>query len=374
MFALPFIALPMLLAVPDRPIEAPTNSWVGKTVYAKTGGLYLDLSAEPRDGVVEKKGAALNMISYRVYAERPQHVQVRTREGVNGWLRKADLVPLEDAVAFFTKQIEANPADLNAYNRRAAAWRAKGELDAALKDASEALRLSPSAALFNNRALIWQSKRDYDKALADYAQALALSPQYPLGLVNRATLWQVKKEYDKAIADATQAIQFQPNLPSAYRGRGVAWHAKKEYDKAIADFNRALELDPKSSQVHADRGNAWAAKKEHAKALDDFNESLRLEPINVASLAAAALWLASCPDAKYRDGKRALDLARQAQKLERTNTQALQALAAAHAELGQFIEAVRWQEHAMQDPQLATSTEAQARLELYRQMKTYRQE
>lgn len=375
MLALSLVVAPMLLALPDRPMPAPpSNSWVGKTVYPRISGMYLDTSVEPITEKIDKKGPALNLISYRVYDERPDHVQVRTREGLTGWLRKADLVPLEDAVAFFTKQIEANPKDQNAFNRRAAAWRAKGELDAALKDASEALKLSQSSALYNNRALIWQAKKDYVRALEDYAMAFRITPQYPLGLVNRAGLWQAKKDYDQAIADTTQAIQAQPQFPNAYRVRGVAYHGKKEFDKAIADFNRSIEQDAKSAQTFTDRANSYAGKKERAKAHADHLEALRLEPTLVASAAAAALFLSSCPDSKCRDGKRALEIARRVQKLERNNTQVLQALAAAHAELGQFKEAVQWQEHALQDSQLTNDKKAQTRLEFYRKMQPYRSE
>jgi tetratricopeptide (TPR) repeat protein len=376
MFALPILLAPMLIAAPLRERETPTVSWVGKTVYPKASGLQLDVSAEPSDVKVMpgKIGVAVNMISYRVYAERAEHIQTKTREGIAGWLRKSDVVPLEDAVAFFTKQVDANPRDLNAFNRRAAAWRAKGELEAALLDMDIAIKLGPSAALFNNRALIWQAMKDYDKANADYNQALAMFPNYALALTNRAGMWHGKKDYDKAIADASQALQFEQRIPNAYRIRGIAWTGKKEYDKAIADLTKSLEIDPKSGQAHADRANAWAAKKDHAKAKADFDDALKLEPNNVGAAADMALWLASCPDAKYRDGKRALEVASQAHKTERSNSRAIQALAAAHAELGRFDEAIRWQEHALGDRQLKEDTTARQRLDLYRQQKPYRRD
>jgi tetratricopeptide (TPR) repeat protein len=372
MFSITVALAPMLLALPDRPVEIPADkTWLGKTVYPTKSPMYLDTSPEPNEQFT-KGGPALNMISYRVLAERPGFVQVKTREGQIGWLRKADLVTQEDAVAFFTKQVEANPKDTNGLNRRAAAWRAKGEYDAALKDATAALNVSASAPLFNNRALIYQAKKEYDKALEDYEQAFRINPQYPLCLVNRATLWQAKKDYDKAIADCTQAIQAQPNFPNAYRQRAVAHHAKKDYDKAIADFEVALKFDAKSAQFYMERGNSFAAKNEHAKALADYNESLRLEPTSVATLATFALWLSSCPDAKHRDGKRAMDLAHKAHKQERNNTLAIQALAAAHAENGKFADAIRWQEHALNDLSLKNDSTARARLESYRKNQPYR--
>ena len=373
------VALLILSLVPAEPIrerEAPKDtSWVGKTVYVRANAVRLDPALEPNEQAVDAKdGIFSNMLAYRVYVERPNHVQVKTREGLIGWLRKIDVVLLDEAAAVFTEQIEKTPNDLSGYNRRAAVWRSKGQLDAAIKDASEAIRISPQFTLYNNRALIWQSKKDYEKALADYNQAIAMSPQFALVYANRATLWQAMKEYDKAIEDATKAIQFQPKFPNAYRARGVAFHSKKAYDQAIADFDKVLEVDPKSSQALTDRAKAYAAKKEHAKALDDFNSALKSDPTIANWAAETALWLASCNEPKYRDGTRALALAEQARKLERTNAFVLQALAAAHAELGQFADAIRWQENAMLDPQLRDNAEARRRLELYRKNIPYRQE
>ena len=373
------VVLFALTFVPAEPVRKPaalkSTSWVGKTVYVRANAVRIDTAAEPNEQAeIAKDGVLSNMLSYRVLAERPNHVQVKTRESVIGWIRKIDVVLFEEAAAVFTEQIDKNPNDLSGYNRRAAVWRMKGEYDAAIKDATEALRLSPQMTLYNNRALIWQSKKDYEKAHADFAQAITLNPQYALVYANRATLWQAMKEYDKAIEDAAKAIQIQPKFPNAYRARGVAFHAKKQYDEAIADFNRALEIDAKSAPFLTDRAKSYAAKKEHAKAQDDFNAALKLDPKNATWAAEAALWLASCGDAKYRDGKRALQLAEHARSLERTSSLVLQALAAAHAELGQFADAIRWQEYALLDPAIRDDAEARSRLERYRKNQTDRRD
>ena len=78
-----------------------------------------------------------------------------------------------------------------------------------------------------------------------------------------------------------------------------------------------------------------------------MNEARRLDAKSAYVDSMLALWLASCPEAKYRDGKRALELARGAYQAEATHTRALEALAAAHAETGNFEEAVRWLQRAL---------------------------
>jgi Flp pilus assembly protein TadD len=377
MSAFMFILTPALLALPDRPMEVkPNDTWVGKIVFIRQSGVAeLDPAPEPR-GLPPNadEGVYLSSNQYRVYAERADHVQIKTREGMLGWVKKTDLVPLENAVAFFSRQVELKPDDFGALNRRASAWRFRGEYDAALKDMDAAIRVSSDAAGYNNRGLIWHAKRDYERAIADFSKAIELSRGSSLQLVNRANSYLCNKDLDRAISDASQALEVHPAYPEAHRVRGLAHHQKKQYDEAITDLNRTIELDAKHADAYAERAAVRASKNEHAKALDDFNQSLRLEPTNVMNTASAALWLASCPDAKHRDGQRALALARKAQQLLRSNSHALQAMAAAHAELGQFNDAIRYQEQAMLDPLLKEDAAARTRLDAYKKKRPARLE
>ena len=88
-------------------------------------------------------------------------------------------------------------------------------------------------------------------------------------------------------------------------------------------------------------------------------------------------WLyATCPDGKYRDGKKAVALASKA--CEMTDWKggcSLAALAAAYAESGNFEKAVKYQKQALEDK---TSSEElvesrRERLKLYEQKHPYRQ-
>src|SRR5258708_168879 len=77
----------------------------------------------------------------------------------------------DDTIAACTRRIDSNRLKgddlaLTFYNR-ANEWKAKGELDKAIADYNEALRIAPiySAAL-NNRGLTWYAKGDADRAMA----------------------------------------------------------------------------------------------------------------------------------------------------------------------------------------------------------------
>jgi Flp pilus assembly protein TadD len=91
----------------------------------------------------------------------------------------------------------------------------------------------------------------------------------------------------------------------------------------------------------------------------------------------AWIW-ATAPNAKFRDGKQALQAATKACELsEFKDAEALEALAAAQAELGNFDEAVKSQTKAVaimtaeKDEDLA---DAKVRLKLYKSRKPFREE
>ena len=154
------------------------------------------------------------------------------------------------------------------------------ELDTAIADYNEAIRLNPGSAgvAHQGRGRAWRDKKEYDKAIADCNEAIRLDPGHARAYYTRGVVWSDKKEYDKAIADYNEAIRLDPGYERAYNGRGNAWRAKKDYDKAIADYNEAIRLDPEYAYAYNGRGKTWSAKKDYDKAIADYNEAIRLDP------------------------------------------------------------------------------------------------
>jgi tetratricopeptide (TPR) repeat protein len=130
------------------------------------------------------------------------------------------------------------------------------------------------------------------------------------------------------------------------------------------------------AQIHTDRGDQFGYSKDYAKAISEYEEAIRLNPKEAVAYDRHAWLLSTCPEAKFRDGKRAVKLGMQACELsEWKNPIFLDTLAAAYAEIGDFNVAMKWQRRAIE--LFKEEDVKQAKLEmlkLYEKHKPYREE
>lgn len=279
------------------------------------------------------------------------------------------------AVADINDAVRLDPKCANYYYNRGVIFFAMKEPEKASLNYGEAIRLDPrNSKALHNRAVIWISeKNDFDDAIADLSEAIRVNPKEVEHYSARAACWGAKQEFDKVITDCDIIVRLRRDCLAAYRYRGAAFIRKKEYDKAISDFDEAIRLDPKNAVCYALRGEAWLEKKSFVKGMADYREFLRLVTPSAISVNKIAWLFATVPDDKARDGKYALELAKKAIELDPSGAASyLESLAAAHAELGQFDDAIRCQERAMLNPSIRSNTEAQQRLDLYRKKQAYR--
>ena len=93
------------------------------------------------------------------------------------WVKRGEVITLDDAPAYFTRTINKDPRAAYAYLLRGVAWTLKREYDNAIKDFSEAIRLEPGVHVaYNARGAAYNARHDYQKALADMTEAIRLAP------------------------------------------------------------------------------------------------------------------------------------------------------------------------------------------------------
>jgi tetratricopeptide (TPR) repeat protein len=159
--------------------------------------------------------------------------------------------------------------------------------------------------------------------------------------------------------NATEAIRRDPRDAVAYFTRGRICANQNRDGEALADFDKAIELDPGLAGPHFLRGKILWGRGQKARAMTDLEKAVELNPKWVEAQVFFAVHTddparaikaakAACEEKKYKD-----DIC-------------LQLLAWMYARSGDFENAVRWQEKALELPIFAING-ARGRLEKYRQ-------
>ncbi len=214
--------------------------------------------------------------------------------------------------------------------------------------------------------------KDYDKAIAAFSDVLKSDPANFKAFHSRGIARFLKEDYDQAISDFTRAAEINPRYFEAIHSRGGAWLYKKGYDRAIADFTDAIEINPLQADAFRGRGDAWFCKGDCGKAIADHKLALDINPKDVEAIYKIAWISATCPDARYRDGEKAVAMAKKAMELN-PGANFSDTLAAAYAEAGRFDEAITAQEKAIALLDTKTSEEYLSRLDSYKNHKPWRE-
>jgi tetratricopeptide (TPR) repeat protein len=214
----------------------------------------------------------------------------------------------------------------------------------------------------------------FERAVEFFTDRIRAEPTVAANYAHRAAIREKRGELAEAIADLDDSIRLDPRGAAARARRGRVRSAKKEYDKAVADYTEAVRIDPDYAAAYKGRGNARDEKGEYDRALADFDQAIRIDPGYAHAYNDRAWLRATCPEARFRDGKAAVADAARACELDGwKDPDLIDTLAAAHAESGDFARAIEAEEKSL----ALVKDEAGAgayreRLALYKAGKPYR--
>jgi tetratricopeptide (TPR) repeat protein len=216
--------------------------------------------------------------------------------------------------------------------------------------------------------------RDEEKAMADVEEALKLRPGYLPALRARAALAAGEGKFNVAISDLNEIKNSNPDDPSVLLQLGMLYSASKQLHEAVETFSKLIQVDSKNVLAYQGRADTYIRMGKHAEAIKDYDVVLQHEPKNSHVLNNLAWLLATSPDEKLRNGKRAIELATEGCKVtEYKQPHILSTLAAGYAEIGDFDTAIAWSKKAVElgDGELKENLEKE--LESYQAKKPWRE-
>ena len=178
----------------------------------------------------------------------PNNIEALRSRALLHYLRKE----YQKAVNDFTSAIALDPQGADLYvNRAVLNWGFVKDLDAAIFDWQQVLRLRPGDAdACRALAGIYLGRRQYALALRELEVALKRRPEYPEALGSKAQiyLWQGKaKDALDVINPLVQKLP--PGTEDWLNIRGDIYRVLGRLDEAAADYRRLIQLKPNLSEL-----------------------------------------------------------------------------------------------------------------------------
>ncbi len=291
---------------------------------------------------------------------------------------------LEEAEVQLRQVVQTNPQSYSGYYNLGNLLFRRGKTEAATAACQQALALHEDfPAAHNNLGCLLATQGTLDEAVGHFRRSLQLRPADPETLNNLGSVLTDQARPAAALAPLTKAIQLKPGYTDAHYNLANAYAALKQTPLALAQYQAALRLNPNHDWALFKLGNLALAEgkpeaavaqyraalavnanlaeahyqlatllvphQEVEEGIQHLREALRLKPNWLEPLNNLAWLLATHPKPKYRNGPEAVRLAAQAVELTSSkDDEALDTLAAAYAETGYFIEAVKTSRKAIE--------------------------
>jgi predicted Zn-dependent protease len=113
--------------------------------------------------------------------------------------------------------------------------------------ASDRYKKDELGSLYYNRGYEYAAKDDLERAIADYDESIRLDPKSAPGFARRADIHAAKGDNNRAIADYSEAIKLDPKAMDTYKNRGRARLYEGALAEALADIKQAAQIDPRNA-------------------------------------------------------------------------------------------------------------------------------
>lgn len=185
-----------------------------------------------------------------------------------------------------------------------------------------------------------------------------------------ATTLVMLNRYEDAIAEYKEMLKLDPNDIRAFAGLGGTYARQGDLDEAEKWYAKAAAADPDNVDVITGQAMLDLKQGRVDSAIKGFNRALVMKPNQSLVAVFLSRIYSMQPEDEYRNGQKALELAKQAcAATQERNALALDTMAAAYAELRDFDHAREYarkaSQRALHDNELDLAKAIERRYERY---------
>ncbi len=289
------------------------------------------------------------------------------------------LKKFDEAIKLLSTRVEKDPKSGPIYRARARAYILREDNEKALADLNKSIELdAKDAEALILRSQLYYDMGDIDKANRDVSDALQIQPDAVQGVLMRSLVASREGRYADAIGDMEMLVRFDPSQVPWVMQLASLYQADKRPRLAIRLLDELLKQKPDEWRGVRLRGDAKLSINDHAGAIDDYDKALALvekdpakDDADYSGLLNNLAWvLSTTTKDEMRNGKRALELGLKAcEATEYKEAHILSTLAAAYAETGDFENARKWSEKAVE---LGSEDENEQLEQLKKELESYK--
>jgi tetratricopeptide (TPR) repeat protein len=285
---------------------------------------------------------------------------------------------VDEGIQHYRQALGINENLVEAQENLGLALLGQGKLDEAMVHLERALQIDPESATAHYSmgfALLRQGK--IDQAAEHSRKAFQVKPDYVEAYTQLGRALARKGDLGQAARYLQEALRISPNDATAHNNLGVVLAEQHNLDEAVTHYSAALRASPGFREAYNNLGMALIAQGRYGDAIQAVQGWLEVVPQDVNEAVRMAWLLATCPDDAYRNGMEAARLAQEICDVTKyKHTNALDALAAAHAEMGRFDTAVQFatraREMALSKGREQLAKDIGVRIQMYNDRRPYR--
>ena len=185
----------------------------------------------------------------------------------------------KDSETLFRHALDVTENNYLAHNNLGHVLLKKDQIDEAINQFQEAIRLKPDlAAVHYNLGTAFLKKGRIDDSISQFREVIRLAPDFAEAHNNLGSALVVKGQTDEAINQFQETIRLKPDDAAVYNNLGNALVEKGRINEAINQYQAAIRLKPDDAEVHNNLGSALVEKGQTDEAISQFQEAIRLKP------------------------------------------------------------------------------------------------